>query len=233
MLLLALASASPAAVTAELEAFRASYSARYGALPFSAGAVRELRREGDHWLFSSELDAGVVSLRQETELTAGEKVRPLHYRYRQRGLAGRRDRLITFDYAAGQVRRSGDKHRQHPLTGPSWDPLGWQLALRQDLLGDHPRPAASYSYRVSDGGGYESYDFVNAGREPLTVPAGTFAALKLERRHEADDKSATTLWLAPALDYLLLRLELVDDSGRQLSVTLTEPPAGRGAETGP
>lgn len=207
-----------------LEAFSAAYRARYGALPFAARARRTLVHGDQRWTFSSLIDAGVFSLHQETILADadGSALRPLRYHYRQRGLAGRRDRFITFDREVGRIRRTGDKVREHPLTEPAWDPLGWQLALRRDLLADHPHPAQRYSYRVSDGGGYEDYRFDRIGRESVTVPAGTYEALHLARRYEPGDERATRLWLAPAQGYLLLRLEIIDEDGRRLTVALTD-----------
>ncbi|MHA7816032.1 MAG: DUF3108 domain-containing protein [Pseudohaliea sp.] len=208
-----------------LAPFSAQYRVRFSALPFSARAERSLAREGEHWLFRSEIDAPLLSLRQSARLDTAPALRTLEYRYRQGGLARRRERVVTFDRAAGMVRRSGDKERQHPLVEPAWDPLGWQLALRRDLARDHPDLAARYRYRVSDGGAYEDYSFAPGMKETITVPAGTFEALRLTRAPVPAGEEATRLWLDPARNYLLLRMELVDEDGRELSVSLATPPA--------
>ena len=225
------AGAGPVAEPAwQPRAFSATYRVRYDLVPFAARGERSLRIEGERWHFRSLIDAKLFSLEEEATLAARPdgSLLPLSYRYRQRGLVGRRDRLVTFDRGAGLVRRTGDKVRQHPLQEPAWDPLGWQLALQQDLVRDHPTLAARYHYRVSDGGGYEDYSFVPGARETMPVPAGTFEALRLERDPVPEDEEATRLWLDPARDYLLLRMELVDEKGRELTVTLETPPAAAG-----
>lgn len=209
---------------AGLVPFTAQYRVRFSALPFSASAERSLTRDGETWLFRSKIDAPLLSLEQETRLVDAPALRTLEYRYRQGGLAGRRERLVTFDREAGIVRRSGDKERQHRLIEPAWDPLGWQLALRRALVRDHPDLAPHYRYRVSDGGDYELYSFAPGGKETITVPAGTFEALRLMRTPVPEDEEATRLWLDPARDYLLLRMELVDEDGRELTVILETPP---------
>ncbi|KGE03018.1 hypothetical protein HRUBRA_02391 [Pseudohaliea rubra DSM 19751] len=213
-----------------LAPFSAEYRVRFSALPFSARATRSLAREGEGWLFRSVIDARLLSLRQEAVLASDPVLRALEYRYRQGGLARRRERVVTFDRDAGLVRRSGDKEREHPLIEPAWDPLGWQLALRRDLVRDHPALAARYEYRVSDGGDYENYSFTPGLRETVTVPAGTFEALRLERAPVPEGEEATRLWLDPGQDYLLLRMELVDEDGRELTVTLETPPDPAAAE---
>jgi hypothetical protein len=210
---------------AALTPFTAHYRVRFSALPFSARAERSLTREGDHWLFRSAIDARLLSLEQEARLVAAPTLRTLEYRYRQGGLAGRRERVVSFDREAGLVRRSGDKERQHPLVEPAWDPLGWQLALQRELVRDHPDLAPRYQYRVSDGGDYEDYSFAPGVRETITVPAGTFEALRFTRAPVPEGEEATRLWLDPAQGYLLLRMELVDEDGRELTVTLETPPA--------
>ena len=217
---------TPAKADAEtaLAPFTAHYRVRFSALPFSARAERSLVREGEHWLFRSAIDARLLSLEQEARLAAAPTLRTHEYRYRQGGLAGRRERVVTFDREAGLVRRSGDKERQHPLVEPAWDPLGWQLALQRELVRDHPDLAPHYQYRVSDGGDYEQYSFAPGERETITVPAGTFEALRFTRTPVPENEEATRLWLDPARDYLLLRMELVDEDGRELTVTLETPP---------
>jgi len=209
--------------------FSARYLVRVSALPFPGHAERSLERIDGHWRFRSRVKAPLLSLTQETLLDAGPELRAREYRQRQGGLLGGRERRVTFDRAAGLVRRSGDKTREHPLVEPAWDPLGWQLALQRDLKQDHPVPAERYHYRVSDGGDYEHYSFAPREREAVTVPAGTFEALRLERDPVPAGEEETRLWLDPARGYRLLRMDLVDEDGRTLTVTLETAPAGAAA----
>jgi hypothetical protein len=208
------------------EPFSASYSVRYGILPFSVTGTRTLQRQDGNWLLRSELKAVVASIGQETVLT-GEpdgRLQPLRYSYWQRGVAGRRDRILDFDRERGLVLRSGDKLRQQPLLEPAWDPLSWQLALRRDLSAGSQTPGSRYRYRITDGGEYKEYDFEVIERGEVQVPAGDFEALLLERRFHDSERRLTRVWLAPALDYLVVRLELADDEGATLHLALKTPP---------
>ena len=46
----------------------------------------------------------------------------------------------------------------------------------------------------------------------------------LERIFEDGDTRKTRIWLAPEFDYMLVRLEAVDDSGKALRLELLERP---------
>lgn len=217
------------------EPFSASYSVRYSILPFSVTGMRSLQRQDDKWLLRSELKALVASIGQETLLNGGPggRMQPLRYSYWQRGVAGRRDRILDFDRERGLVLRSGDKLRQQPLLEPAWDPLSWQLALRRDLSAGDQTPGSRYRYRITDGGEYKEYDFELVERVEVQVPAGDFEALLLERRFDESERRLTRVWLAPALDYLLVRLELADDDGATLHLALKTPPRAAAAPEQP
>ena len=209
------------------EPFTASYRARYDGVPFSARGRRVLVRGADGTLhFSSDLRTFLLRLTEEAEmeLAPDGELRPLHYAYRQRGIGGRRDRYLEFDWQEGEVRRSGDKERVEAL-GDHWlDPVSWQLALRRDVSRGRLRTGGAIEYPITDGGEPKIYHIEHRGPDRIDLPAGTFETVVLERRFEAGDPRETRIWLAPAFGFMLVRLEAVDDSGRMLRLELVEAP---------
>jgi hypothetical protein len=69
-------------------------------------------------------------------------------------------------------------------------------------------------YHVADGKGVARFVFDVAGREPLSVPAGEFEALRLVKR--ADSGRTTQIWLDPARHYLPLRVLVVQKDGSRI-----------------
>ena len=103
-------------------------------------------------------------------------------------VAGTQDRMSVFFQVAGMV-----------AAAPKQYPNGTQITVQ-----------AASSSRVAP------WTFTVRGVETLTLPAGKLSAIKLE--HSADSSTAdglhSALWLAPSLQYLPVRIRMVEDGGR-------------------
>jgi hypothetical protein len=84
----------------------------------------------------------------------------------------------------------------------------------RDLAGG----STTLSYRIVDGAELKDYRFRIVGNTEVDTPAGRFATVQLERERSAGDR-ATTLWCAPALGYLPVRVDNRED-GSTTSVLL-------------
>ena len=205
--------------------FAARYRVRYDGLPFSGTAVRSLERDGEKLHFRSELRALFLRVDEQSTLERREQGPPRadYYVTRQKGLGRNRERRVDFDWDAGELVRTGDKPRVDPLQPGTLDPLGWQLLLRRELARSAPAPGATLRYRITDGGDAEDVVLEVIGPASVEVPAGRFDAVLLERRYGADapDGESMRIWTDPQRDWILLRLEHVED-GRALVVALEE-----------
>ena len=207
--------------------FQAHYRARYDGVPFSAKGRRILVRDDDGDLrFFSDLRMLLLQVEEEAIMRLGDdgSLTPHSYAYRQRGLGGGRNRELDFDWEAGEVRRSGDKVRTHRLDPGYLDPVSWQLALRRDVSRGGLAVGDVVEYAVTDGGEPKTYTIELRGAESVELPCGTFETVMLERVFEDGDTRETRIWLAPEFDYMLVRLEAVDDSGKALRLELLERP---------
>lgn len=202
--------------------FSASYEARYDGIPFTATGTRTLEIDADGILhFSSRVETWLLKLEEQAtmELSDAGYLRPLEYAYRIRGVA-RRTRRLDFDWAAGVVHRSGDSERSAPLEAPAYDPVSWQLALQRDLARGAHAPGTVLRYPVADGGDVKVYEIVVRGPEQLELATGTEQTVFLERLHAEDAGRSTRVWLSPERDWMLVKLEVVDDDGRMLQLSL-------------
>jgi len=203
--------------------FSASYEVNYDGIPFSATGTRSLEADTDGTLhFSSRVRTWLLKLKEEAtmQLTDAGALRPLDYAYRMRGIV-RRTRYLEFDWAHGTVYRTGDKSRSAPLEAPAFDPVSWQLALQRDLARGASAPGTLLCYPIADGGEVKVYEIIVRGSEQLELATGTEQTVFLERLHDPEDAPRSTrVWLAPARDWLLVKLEVVDDDGRMLQLSL-------------
>lgn len=211
--------AEPSAPSWEPGPFKARYRVTYEGVPLTATGTRELRHgnNGD-FHFASRVSAFMAHMEESAHFTQDEDgtLRPVTYTERRSGLIGSRNRHLSFDWEERELVRSGDKQDVRPLEGLIYDPVSWQLALQRDLSRGDYKIGDRFNYTVSKGGEPDEYQLRVVGTPSLNVPAGNFETVLLRRDHASDRE--TWIWVAPAHDYQLVRLEHVD--GRRLTLAL-------------
>ena len=68
----------------------------------------------------------------------------------------------------------------------------------------------------------ETWTFVVSPEESITVPGGTFPAIKLTRDATGDYSTKAELWLAPKLAYLPAHIRLTETNGNVLDMVWTD-----------
>jgi hypothetical protein len=144
------------------------------------------------------------------------RIIPIEYHYNQTGGSKPKRQTLIFDRVAGKViSRSNDKARQFKLTPGLYDKLVYQLVMTRDVqLGE-----TKLNYDIVDGGEIKHYVFTRQGEESITTPFGKFETIKLARVM-SNDKRSTTIWSAPSLSYLPVRVDNTDRHGRETSALL-------------
>jgi hypothetical protein len=83
-----------------------------------------------------------------------------------------------------------------------------------------PPPDAPFDMRVTDGRGVSEQRYAVVGREALSVPAGRFETLRLERVREPGEARETAVWLAVQRHYLPVRVLVVERDGARTDQVL-------------
>jgi hypothetical protein len=96
------------------------------------------------------------------------------------------------------------------------DRLSQQLMVRLQLA----RGQNEVTYRVADGGKLKRYRFQVIGEEPIETPQGRLPCLKVRRSKESRPPDYT-IWFAPKLDYLPVRIER-EKGGKRYRMVLRE-----------
>lgn len=129
---------------------------------------------------------------------------------------GERSAVLEFDLAAGKVRDGAGRERAIPANAQ--DRLALQHAVRLWALarGADLAAGATVDFTMVDDRYVRAYRYRLAEREAVATPAGRFETLRIERVD--DPKRSSVYWLAPARDYLPVRLE----QGKGVSVLRME-----------
>lgn len=142
----------------------------------------------------------------------GKHIRPLEYVYNRSGGSKTRQVKLSFDWQHHTVTNSidGDPWRME-IPPDAQDKLVYQLAIMYDLLNGKK----NLEYKIADGGKLKDYTFEIVGEEVLNTALGRLKTVRLQR---IGDKRDSTVWCAPQLSYLPVRLEQQDTDGSELSM---------------
>jgi hypothetical protein len=187
----------------------------------------------DCWFFSQEaspqswlkLVSGDV-LEQSNFCVVDGKIRPVAYRYSRDGVGSSKENFsLRFDWTKNQaIYQNGDVR---PVTEGTLDRLSIQLALRDWLLSEKAatgkEPTGEHEVKFADRKKVDSYRFEVRAHERVTVPAGTFDTVRLDR---TDSKTRRAqFWLSPEHGYMLIKGEQQRDDDPVVKLMLSKLPA--------
>lgn len=153
-----------------------------------------------------------IAIAQQSEWTWHEGVKTLTYRYDRSGKE--KHVHMIFDWQQMKVTNiiNGDPwHMQIP--DATQDKLGITLALMAHLA----ESETDTSFPVADGGKLKTYDYKILGKLSLDTALGKINTITVTRNKRGRSKAKeATLWLAPDLGYLLVRMEKPDKDGEMV-----------------
>lgn len=127
---------------------------------------------------------------------------------------------LDFDWAAHKVKAiKGGEVTLRELPDDTYDRFVIQLVVRQWVIQhageDKPAPL---EVKMVDHRRIKSYRFALTGREKVETPAGTFDTLLVERVD--DPGNSLRFWVAPARDYIPVKVQQIDDGELKLQMLL-------------
>lgn len=197
--------------------FTASFSVWRGAVPLGRLELNFSLNKGEAYSYHAHTRPGLLAgffsgdeVIEESRGRLGDKrVLPDNYSYHETD--NREDNAeVRFDWPAKKVyTSSGGITWAQEIAAGTQDRLSQQLMVRLELA----QGEQDVSYQVADGGKLKHYRFLVVGEEPVKTPYGRLQCLKV-RRSKEERPPDYTIWFAPELDYLPVRIERVQGSGR-------------------
>ena len=191
-----------------LTPYRAHYQISHDGL--STMAERILERDGDHWRLSQHAKLFFFKVDEESKLEVHKgTLRPLSYRY-ENNVSSKKNLELTFDWAKQTVSdKQAKKPWQKALKPHFSDQLSAQLQLREMLIKGQLDSQQNQTV-VKRKGKLKTYGISRIGEERIETAMGTLQTVKL-RKHRDGSSSETFIWLAPELNYLIVKLEQRED----------------------
>ncbi len=211
---------SPAPENAQFRPFSADYivyragkkhgeANRY--LNFSDGSYQMGYSSDISWLIFSDK-------RQETSefISRNNQIQPLHYIMKRRGTGPSRHYELHLNPDEQQLMVGKNRELKAGSWQDNWlDPLSYHQQLVLDLRAGK----TEFFYDVLNrNGNSKTYHYKVVMEEPLALPYGTVRTLRIARMD--DPEKQVYAWVAPELDYMLVRLWRGEDNVEQFDVQL-------------
>ena len=145
---------------------------------------------------------------------------PRWYQFSRNGTGKDKRNEIGFNSQSKTVKNLlSDQIFEHIEYDPGLhDALSYQFQLQVDLL--NARGPLSYAV-VNREGMLKHYEFAIEGEELLQVPHGEINTVRLKRR-QTNGKRETVIWLAPELDYTLVRIRQLQKGKENYDILLRQ-----------
>lgn len=200
------------------------FTAEYEGM-FSGMTIKSTRRliaqDGGQYRFESIIKNTFSSITDESQFNLNEgKIIPQHYHYKRSIMKFKADESIDFDWQNGiakyRRKKKENKNRDHNVIPGVLDPALYQLQLQRDLFNQ----SSELSYDFVKSNKVKTLMFAIKGEESLSVGKNSYQAIKVERIN-LDDKDETRIWVVPALDFQIARIQHIEESGESYNIYLT------------
>ena len=186
---------------------------------YKGTANRTLTKSGNNWKYDVKARvAGVASAAQSSTFTLkGDNINPIKASTTYKLLGVGRTHNLDFNTSKKQVTSTyRGKTVKLNMAQQAFDDLSLEVQIRQDLLNGK----FSGNYYMARHDKIEKTPFKKSANTKITVPAGTFDTIRVDRVHD-DDSRSTSFWLAPSLDYLPVKVSQIND-GKKMDLELTK-----------
>lgn len=182
-------------------------------------ATRTLQQSGNKYQYNVNANVGkLASARQSASFfDQNGNVTPISSYVQYKVFGAGRATSLNFDNSKKQLTSNyKGQNKVIPLPGVAYDDLSLEIQIREDLKAGKFRG----TYAMADRSSIESVPFVKSAVTKITVPAGTFDVVRIDRVHDESSRQ-TSFWLAPKYDYLPIKV-VQNDDGKKLEMSLAK-----------
>lgn len=219
--------------TTALRPFEAVYQTN--ALGMTLDLTRSLRREGDTYRLASSGANFLIKMNESADFRlTNSGIEGIRFTSKVKTLKTSK-RAVEFDTERGVIRSlKRDEWSEHEMEPGVLDQFSQQQQLRLTLI-QSDEPPETLNFRVVDGAKISDKSWQRLPDEILQTPLGDINAVHYRAVHKNPQKRASEIWLAPSLDYLMVKTKHVERSSTikvdiKSLAWLDEDPMGSGSD---
>lgn len=215
-------SPEPSPPKATLDYVDAVFSVTYNGKDTAGENHLLIKREGDVYTIDFDLDHWMLSSQQNAQFHMQAcQVQPQSFTAtHKRPFKSKETQSLKFDWGAQTAHFTDPKRdKNFDLDGEHtvYDPLSFFFEARCALMDG----ARNFTYPVIRKGRQGDQEFAVVDTQIVSTPMGDFEALVVERVR-SNPKRQTRLYVAPALDYLLVKIEHQESALLNIVATLKD-----------
>lgn len=177
----------------------------------------KIKRDQNQYHVTFTLDHWMSKATQQADFSMKDcQVQPQHYSSNtKRPLSAAIEQRLDFNWQSKQAHyQDNDEQKSFDLQTTLYDPLSFFFEARCDLIAGK----TELSYPLIYKGKQKTHTYVVIGKEKVETGQGVVDALIVERQRSSKTRK-TQLYVAPELDYLLVKI--VHQESRLATVTAT------------
>lgn len=216
--LFSVASILPIATNAEpadtavnvLRPFEAIYKTT--ALGMTLDLTRSLTRDGENYRLESSGKNFLIKMEEFADFRLTDSgIEGVRFDSKVKTLKTN-NRSVEFDKELGVIKSmKRGEWSEHPLEPGVLDQFSQQQQLRLTLM-QSDVPLETLQFRVVDGAKISDKSWRRLPNETLQTPLGNIETVHYQAVHKNPKKRASEIWLAPSLDYLMVKTKHVERS---------------------
>lgn len=194
----------------ELRPFKSVYKTT--ALGMTLDLTRSLTRDGDTYRLTSSGKNFLIKMNESADFRLTDSgVEGIRFNSKVKTLKTKK-REVEFDVEQGMIKSlKGGEWSEHVMEPGVLDQFSQQQQLRVTLI-QSDEPPQTLQFRVVDGAKISDKSWRRLPDETLKTPLGDIDAVHYQAVHKNPQKRASEIWLAPSLDYLMVKTKHVERS---------------------
>lgn len=193
-----------------LRPFEAVYKTT--ALGMTLDLTRSLTRDGNNYRLESSGKNFLIKMKESADFQLTDSgIEGVRFNSKVKTLKTN-NRVVEFDKERGVIRSmKRGEWSEHEMAPGVLDQFSQQQQLRLTLMQSEV-PPETLQFRVVDGAKISDKSWRRLPNETLQTPLGDIEAVRYKAVHKNPKKRASEIWLAPHLNYLMVKTKHIERS---------------------
>lgn len=186
----------------------AEYQVYYNHSKSKTKNILKIERKHNRYSLDFRVQHMLGSIKQQASFEWRNcQAKPISSYYKMKAIGFSKKEIVTFDHENKIAKVRGSKEIDLPIDEDTSDSVSFFLEARCGIMNGE----TDFAFPTVNKARLKTIKYKVMGTEQVVTPHGSYEAIKVERVHK-NKKRKTHLWIAPALDYMLVQMYHYENS---------------------